>query len=334
MKICYLCPDRGITLEKYNGSASHVRGLVRSFVKLGHQVSLVLSNPEGAGELGVPVRGIQHSHAATAVLELSIEETDSEARRHNRAIARALRHVWNNTAGEEALSGVLADGPVDLVYERYSPFSASGALLCQRQNVPHVLEVNAPLAWEGARHRGQALNEAAEFLELLAFQTTSRIIAVSEELREHLIGHGVDKAKIRAVPNGVDCEMFTPEGEAYRGGMPDKVVVGFVGSLKPWHGVEELVQAFRLVAEDPRFHLLVLGDGPMAGKVRDLQELLPDQVTLAGAVHPRTVPSVLRRGAVPRAGALLLLPPQGTGVHGHGEGGGVLARRPDHEPDS
>ena len=43
MKISYVCSDRGVTLGKYNGSASHLRGLVRAFVKLGHEVSLVLS---------------------------------------------------------------------------------------------------------------------------------------------------------------------------------------------------------------------------------------------------------------------------------------------------
>jgi glycosyltransferase involved in cell wall biosynthesis len=39
-----------------------------------------------------------------------------------------------------------------------------------------------------------------------------------------------------------------------------KVVVGFAGSLKPWHGVVELVAAFASLASCG--HLLLFRDGP------------------------------------------------------------------------
>lgn len=295
MKICYLCSDRGITLAKYNGSASHVRGLVRSFVELGHDVSLILSRVEQADELGLPVREIAGSPVAGRLLETASGLCkDSATRRGNRATARALQHIWNNTGIEQALTEELTCRSPDLVYERHSPFSVAGAMTARRFGVPHLLEVNAPLAWEGARHRGQALNGAAGLLELMAFQSTDGIIAVSEELRQQLIQQGVDGHKIHAVPNGVDVERFAPGGETQRQGLEDKLVVGFVGSLKPWHGLEVLIQAFRRVADDRRFHLLVVGDGPAAKQVHDLQQEMPEQVTCTGAVHPHAVPPYLR----------------------------------------
>jgi glycosyltransferase involved in cell wall biosynthesis len=42
-----------------------------------------------------------------------------------------------------------------------------------------------------------------------------------------------------------------------------KRVIGFVGSLKPWHGTETLCKAFHaLHAAAPHTHLLIIGDGP------------------------------------------------------------------------
>jgi glycosyltransferase involved in cell wall biosynthesis len=65
---------------------------------------------------------------------------------------------------------------------------------------------------------------------------------------------------------------------------PDKFVVGFVGSLKPWHGIEILADAFLRLASDQRFHLLVVGDGPSANVLEKLERELPERVTRTGAV--------------------------------------------------
>ena len=136
--------------------------------------------------------------------------------------------------------------------------------------MPHVLEVNAPLAWEGAQPRGQALGDAAELLEQTAFDATTSIVTVSDELRDQLIESGVETSKIHVVPNGVDAELFSPNGPARREGLEDKLVVGFVGSLKPWHGIGVLADAFRQLASDPQLHLYIVGEGPLAERVHEL----------------------------------------------------------------
>jgi glycosyltransferase involved in cell wall biosynthesis len=54
-------------------------------------------------------------------------------------------------------------------------------------------------------------------------------------------------------------------------------VVGFAGSLKPWHGIDILVEA---VARVPEAHLEVVGHGPLEGLLDRLQD---DQLTRLGA---------------------------------------------------
>ena len=56
-----------------------------------------------------------------------------------------------------------------------------------------------------------------------------------------------------ARPHGRDLPTFT---------------LGFVGTLKPRHGVEDLVRAFAILhAADPSYRLLLVGDGPERGRI-------------------------------------------------------------------
>lgn len=283
MRICYLCADRGIALAGHKGASAHVRGLVSALAALGHEVVVLTPCADGEPAIGARVVPIP-------VPEI-VEGISSAG---DPRLARALGHLWNNVAVERALRDLLPAYGLDLLYERYSPFGIAGGLTARRMGIAHLLEVNAPLAWEGGRYRRQALPEAAAFLERAAFGSASLIVAVSRELRETLVAGGVPASKVVVVPNGVDVDLFTPEGKAYRDGLEEKFVVGFVGSLKPWHGVDVLAEAFRQLAADPRFHLLVVGDGPMAKVIESLGRELPGRVTWVGPLPHVEVPKYLR----------------------------------------
>lgn len=291
MKILYVCADSGVSLSKHNGSAAHLRAVVAAFGELGHEVELLMTDVGGADALHVPVHAIPRPRFAPALNGLA---SPGSERDEATALLRALRRIWVNGGLESSLTDRIDRWRPDLVYERHSPFSVAGAVTARRLGCPHVLEVNAPLAWEGARHRGQVLGDAAGLLEQAALAATSRIVAVSGDLRDQLVADGVDASKIRVVPNGVDPRRFRPDGPSLPVGLERKRVVGFVGSLKAWHGIEVLAEAFETLAVDPDLHLLVVGDGPMAGPLADLERRLPGRVTLTGSVPPAEVPAYLR----------------------------------------
>ncbi len=288
MKIFYLCPDLGIPPSGSKGAAAHLRGFLRALCSLGHDVRLITPHAERrlfiGGDTQIPVVRVPRPAIIDGIKE------GCQPR-----LQRALGHLWMNVAVEGAVSDLIRTQRPDLVYERYSPFSVAGVMSCRRLGVPHILEVNAPLAWEGTRYRAQALGEAAESLERAAFAAASNIVVVSQELKRMLISAGVSSSKIAVVPNGVDVDLFRSEGEAQRQGLEGKVVLGFVGSLKPWHGIDLLAEAYRrLAASDPRLHLLVVGEGPGARAVEALAAELPGRVTQVGAVPQRQVASYLR----------------------------------------
>ncbi|HVS03971.1 MAG TPA: glycosyltransferase family 4 protein [Thermoanaerobaculia bacterium] len=296
-RILYLCGDRGIDLEKRNGATAHFRSLVRAFTSLGHEVLVATPSAADATSLGAPVARIDTAWTLGELLtdvDSPVPRERREEQRRRKRVVHALGHVWNNLAVEEVLRRQIPSFRPDLVFELYSPFGVAGAVVCNQLGIPHLLNVHAPLAWEGAVFRNQALQEAADELEQTVLAKAQRIVTNSQEMRQILIAAGVDADKVAVVANGVDLELFTPEGAVARAGPDDAFVVGFSGSLKGWHGVDVLASAFRELAADSRFHLHVVGDGPERKRIQQLAEELPGRVTHTGAIDLEEVPPHLR----------------------------------------
>lgn len=283
MKICYLCQDLGIPLDGQKGACAHVRGFIRALKNSGHEVRVVTGGTLTDAGLDVPV------------VEIPIPALfEGLNRKDNPRMTRALKHLWHNVGVERALADAIDQCRPDVVYERYSPFGVTGGILCQQKKIRHILEVNALLSQEGNVYRKQALPELFDFLEMNAFKNTNLIVTVSQQLRSMLIDSGVESSKIITITNGVDTQMFKAEGPAMREGLKEKMIIGFVGSLKPWHGLDMLADAFRQLACDPRYHLLIVGDGPLRRIFDALDKELPGRVTVTGGISHNDVPPYIR----------------------------------------
>jgi glycosyltransferase involved in cell wall biosynthesis len=71
----------------------------------------------------------------------------------------------------------------------------------------------------------------------------------------------VPEARIEVVPNGIDLHEFpepAPEPEAPKPGL----VLGFVGFVRDWHGLDGVVRAIAAFQGSPQVTLKVVGEGP------------------------------------------------------------------------
>jgi len=185
----------------------------------------------------------------------------------------------------------------DLVYERLSLFFDAGQALAERCGAMRLVEVNAPVTAERARHLGLLNRFSAERAERAAL-AGARVLAVSPTLAEWARHRGAAHAEV--VSNGVDCKRFSPErcGEDGRRlrdtlGLEEAEVIGFVGSLKPWHGVDVLLEAAALLAaRRPALRVLIVGEGPgrSALEKQAAGPVLRGRVVFTGAVPQAGVP--------------------------------------------
>ena len=270
MRVLCLSQDLGIPFGGTKGASAHLRSIVSGFRDAGHEVTFHSPAVEQADAV---LRPIPPPALAEGLGE-----------RVPKRVVRALRHIWANGTVEAALERAVAETRPDLVYERYGPFAVAGGIVARRHAIPHLLEVNAPLAREGALYRGQAL-------EASAFDTAGAILAVSRELRDELAANGVESARIHVVPNGFDAGRFRPSPLGRR----EPVTFGFVGGLRPWHGIADMAEAFRRVARRIDCRLLVVGTGPEEDRLVELAGELPGRVELTGALSHDAVPEALGR---------------------------------------
>jgi glycosyltransferase involved in cell wall biosynthesis len=328
MNIAYVSTDFGVPIFGYKGASRHVREVVSAWGRAGHAVwvlSPALHEPragEGESNFGEPLPGPDDALRATvadipglenarfvalppAARHLQIMddllEVDAAVGRRT-SIRQELRSLlYNATAFERAHEFLRARG-IDFVYERYAAFSWAGILTARALGVPHVLEVNAPLTFEHEKRRGLELKTLALDSERRIFLDTDHVVVVSSELRDVVTRAGVPPERVSVLSNAVDPERFSPAraagGEAVRAryGLDDTRVIGFVGTLKPWHGVDTLIEAFRgLHATEPRTRLLLVGDGPerQALERRVDADGLGHAVTFAGNVRPEDVPDCI-----------------------------------------
>ena len=277
MRIAYLCADRGVPVFGRKGASVHVQGLVGALAGRGAAVELFATRVGGPAPPGL--EGVR-LHRLPPVRDGEPAERERSALAANDGMRRALRR----------------EGPFDLVYERYSLWSFAGMEHARKAGVPGVLEVNAPLIDEHAAHRRLHDRAAAERASARAFGSAELLVAVSEEVAGYLRGQPAVASRVEVVANGVDPVRFAHydagSGEGIR-----PFTVGFVGTLKPWHGLGTLVEGFaRLRERDRSARLLIVGDGPERQRVEaELATLgVARGARFTGAVDPGRVPRFLR----------------------------------------
>ncbi|HWO57521.1 MAG TPA: glycosyltransferase family 4 protein [bacterium] len=295
MRILYLCADPGVPYWGTKGASIHVRAFARALVAAGQEVTVVIARagkPHGTLPEGV------------RVVEIPAESEQFFAPRPDSAADEATllyeaRQFSQNRAAQDVMNDLLAHERYDIICERYSLFSVAGRESARWHDLPFVLEVNAPLAREAKEHRQLILEPLALAIERYLYASADQVVTVSAALATH-VSRIAPAASVSVIPNGVDVDAFESVASASdwresrgltRNG---DFCIGFIGSLKPWHGLDILMDAFaQLEPSRSRYRLLLIGDGPLRPALeREVQERnLAAQVVMTGAIPHEEIPS-------------------------------------------
>lgn len=282
MKVAYLCADPGIPVFGTKGASVHIQELVRAWrgrgdaveafaVRAGDQV------PDGLADLALHLEKVSGKQMDAAQRERAQRE----------AAARLARRVL--------------DGGFEVVHERYSLFSTALAQVRRERSeqgldTVTVLEVNAPLVDEQRTHRVLVDELGAQQALRTQLAAADVVACVSEPVAQWVRERMPEGAHAQLVvtPNGVNTDRIQPVEAA------SEPVVVFAGTLKPWHGMEHLVDAAALARREWR--LRVVGDGPQRESLQARAAEAGVAVDWVGAVAPDEVPRHL-------AGAMVAVAP-------------------------
>jgi glycosyltransferase involved in cell wall biosynthesis len=297
MRVAYLTADFGVPVLGTKGASAHVRGLVEALRSEGHDLFVLAANIGDDADPPFPLRQVAFGGALLELYDALQNESICEGNR----LAKDLRNLLYASNLELQGRLMLEDFGPDLIYERHCLFSTAGRELSRYFDVPLILELNAPLLLEQQKMRGLSLPLVAQTAERLVLTAADHVVTVSQALRTYATDLGVPPDRVSVIPNGVDPDMFGPgvglPTIKQQLGWTDRFVIGFVGSMKPWHGVETLLQTLHLLGgADSPFRLLLVGSGPMLTELeeRSRQLGLDGAVHMTGAVTHHAVPDLLR----------------------------------------
>lgn len=271
MKILYYSPHPLLNLSAATGYGTHMREMIGAFKDLGHDVTTCIMG-------GVVSDNKDEKALSGGILKNIFKKIIPNLLWQTLKDINLLR--FDNFALKELDKAVKKDKP-DLIYERGFYMMTSGVKIAERYGITHILEINAPYLEEKVQLEGRTLlfGKAGK-RELEQYHKTNKIVVVSSSLKNYIEKKNkAFNSKIIITPNAVNLSKInTDESEISE--IREKydirenaTVIGFVGSIFPYHGVDKLIKSFANVIniiKDKELMLFIVGDGKV---LEDLKKL-------------------------------------------------------------
>lgn len=259
-----------------DGSSVHGRAFVRNVKKLGFQI-----------ETYPQIRDIDYLQ-------------DSQTRDSN-SILHKIRRLKPGPAIKSRIRrlGRLAGDTVDIVdglletmryflgartvIKRFDPdvlvfrttlFNFAPQLIKKVYAIPCVAEVNSIKYLEiSVASNAGMLARFTRSSEQFAITRSDRVFVVSEAIKK-FVDQFYPPHHCKVVPNGVETDEFDPacfDKSAIKQslGLKGKVVLGYVGSYKTWHGLDISLDLIKLLTLDQgKYALLLIGNGETYSRIK------------------------------------------------------------------
>lgn len=271
------------------GYATRTHGLLSELNRIGWDV-------DGVTRLGYPYDMPGKAEVPDVPLHDVVGNVDYRRLLKSREIEKKNPLFHYTERYSSALLDLAKEQRPAIIHAASNHWNGLTAVKTARQlGIPSIYEVRG--LWEvtrGSRNPEWAESNMYKYIarmEADAAKGATRVFAITEALREEMIKRGVDGDKIEIVPNGVDTSRFNPiprdEELASQLGVAGKTVIGYVGSVLDYEGIELILEAAEVLnrtRED--FHVLIVGDGAELERFQNhvLERELEHVVTFTGRV--------------------------------------------------
>lgn len=169
--------------------------------------------------------------------------------------------------------------------------------------IPWVYEVRGQLADTWASTRSEQAKNSQRYLEFQAREAAvmtaaNSVFTLGDIMRDSILAAGIPARKVLLAPNAVGGEFLAepkaPEDAKLALGLdPELNYIGTVSSLVDYEGMDDLIDAFAILAPDfPKLRLLIVGSGTSAPALRDQAKRLglAETVIFTGRVPREETP--------------------------------------------
>ncbi len=281
MKILFYSPHPTLYLEASTGYGSHMRGMIKGFQEEGHTVEILVM-----GKSPTSFVKNHHSFDLKSLAKLFIPKILWRTFKEIQQI-RFDKHAANE------LQFTIDSFHPDIVYERSAWMSNGSVEVLTNFNIKHIIEINAPFEEEV-----KAFEKASSFIGVVGkkklkslLQSADLVLSVTSSLQSYLIEHyALSASKCTVVPNAIEKnEIQINESRVAeinkKYSLSEVTVLGFVGSVFPYHGVDRLIRGVSKLKHTD-VAILIVGDGHLIPELKKLAKDLgiSSRVHFAGSV--------------------------------------------------
>jgi len=191
--------------------------------------------------------------------------------------------------------------PAIVIASSPHPFAAvNGYRLARRYGAKFIFEVRdlwpLTILEVGGHSPRHPFVRAMAWAERLGYKRCDRTVSLLSGAKDYMVAHGLEEGKFVYIPNGIDAEVAQREIEPLPAEHDrviqdlksrDKLIVLYSGSHGVVNALDNLVEAARLLGDEPKVHLLLVGQGPE-------KESLQKQAQQAGLTNITFLPPVAR----------------------------------------
>ena len=196
----------------------------------------------------------------------------------------------------------------DVVIARHDAYRGSLIRAASKMKIPVIVYADAPVAHE-TRHWSDLNSPTGrrfhppflvEHYEKIHLQMSNAVVTVSEPGRDCLESYGMD-CPVEIIRNGVGAEFLGPPLDKIQQkilreqiGLTTPHVAGFVGTFKPFHGMEMLGSLIRAMKKRSDLSWLLVGDGPCKAALMESLGDASAQVVDLGSQPSERLPQLYR----------------------------------------
>jgi glycosyltransferase involved in cell wall biosynthesis len=283
VKILYYSSHPHINMAAPSGPGTHIREVINGFEENGHTVvKYIVGGTELKEQSG---QIIYKNRSWKKLIPNFLWQT-----------LKDLNLIKLDRQLEKSLIEIIHKEKPDLIYERAYYLMGSGYRAAMKTGVKYFVEMNAPYPEEKKDMNGASLFGAmAEKNERKQVTASHKTFVVSSALKNYLLKKNNDLAdKIIVTPNAVNPEHIHVSEESRKKLAAelkikhDDIVLGFVGSIFPYHGVDALIDVFAKLKSERKenLKLLVVGDGEILSELKERTKMLKidNLVTFTGNI--------------------------------------------------